>query len=199
MALLLRRVAGDRDPVARRMQAGAAAPRAAATGKKPPHASVRAARRAIDRGGFGLYCNRTLWQRRAADVRVLIVEGNRDLANIWARFLARQGVTCTLAGTAAEAFAALRGGGFEALVLDMELPQGEAIAVADFASYRNPDLPIIAVTARGFFSDGAIFQLIPNARGLLRTPLRLDDMAALIEHYGGRRAAAQREAAPSAG
>jgi DNA-binding NtrC family response regulator len=132
-------------------------------------------------------------------VRVLIVEGNRDLANIWARFLARQGVTCTLAGTAAEAFAALRGGGFEALVLDMELPQGEAIAVADFASYRNPDLPIIAVTARGFFSDGAIFQLIPNARGLLRTPLRLDDMAALIEHYGRRRAAAQREAAPSAG
>ena len=114
-------------------------------------------------------------------MRVLIVEGNRDLANIWARFLARQGVTCTLAGTAAEAFAALRGGAFEALVLDMELPQGEAIAVADFASYRNPDLPIIAVTARGFFSDGAIFQLIPNARGLLRTPLRLDDMAALIE------------------
>ena len=132
-------------------------------------------------------------------MRVLIVEGNRDLANVWARFLARQGVTCTLAGTAAEAFAALRGGGFEALVLDMELPQGEAIAVADFASYRNPDLPIIAVTARGFFSDGAIFQLIPNARGLLRTPLRLDDMAALIEHYGRRRAAAQREAAPSAG
>ena len=100
-------------------------------------------------------------------MRVLIVEGNRDLANVWARFLARQGVTCTLAGTAAEAFAALRGGGFEALVLDMELPKGEAIAVADFASYRNPDLPIIAVTARGFFSDGAIFQLVPNARGLL--------------------------------
>ena len=39
---------------------------------------------------------------------------------------------------------------------------------------------------------------MPNARGLLRTPLRLDDMAALIEHYGGRRAA-QREAASSAG
>lgn len=132
-------------------------------------------------------------------MRVLIVEGNRDLANIWARFLARQGVTCTLAGNAAEAYTALRGGGFEALVLDMELAGGEAIAVADFATYRNPDLPIIAVTARGFFSDGAIFQLVPNARGLLRSPLRLDDMAALIEHYGGRASAAQREAAASGG
>jgi DNA-binding NtrC family response regulator len=138
---------------------------------------------------------RRIWQRQAADVRVLIVEHNRDLANIWARFLARQGVTCTLAGTAPEAFAALRGGAFEALVLDMELPKGEAIAVADFATYRNPDLPIIAVTARGFFSDGAIFELVPNARGLLRAPLRLEDMAALVEHYGGRVAAAQREAA----
>lgn len=127
-------------------------------------------------------------------MRVLIVEPNRDLASIWARFLARQGVTCTLAGTAAEAHLALRTSVFEALILDMELPKGEAIPVADFASYRNPDLPIIAVTARGFFSDAAIFQLVPNARGLLRPPLRLEDMAALIEHYAGR-AAAHREAA----
>ena len=80
-------------------------------------------------------------------------------------------------------------------MLDMELAKGEAIAVADFASYRNPDLPIIAVTARGFFSDGAILQLVPNARGLLRAPLRLEDMAALIEHYAGRAAAAHGEAA----
>ena len=31
---------------------------------------------------------------------------------------------------------------------------------------------------------------------MLRAPLRPEDMAALIEHYGGRYAAAQREAAP---
>jgi DNA-binding NtrC family response regulator len=140
-----------------------------------------------------------IWQQQAADVQVLIVEHNRDLAVIWARFLTRQGVSCTLAGTAAEAFAALRSGAFEALVLDMELPQGEAIAVADFATYRNPDLPIIAVTARGFFSDGAIFQLVPNARGLLRSPPGIEDMAAMIEHYAGRASAAQREAAISGG
>jgi DNA-binding NtrC family response regulator len=119
-------------------------------------------------------------------VQILIVEPNRDLAGIWARFLSRQEVCCTLAGTAPEAYAALRGRPFDALVLDMELTEGAAIAVADFATYRNPEMPIIAVTARGFFSDGAIFELIPNARGLLRAPLRLEDMAALIEHYGGR-------------
>lgn len=122
-------------------------------------------------------------------MKVLIVEHNLDLARIWARFLERQGVECSIAENRAQAYAALRVGLFHALVLDMELPNGEALAVADFATYREPDLPIIAVTARGFFSDGAIFELVPNARSLLRSPLRLDDMAALIEHYGRRTAA----------
>lgn len=127
-------------------------------------------------------------------MQVLIVEHNRDLARIWAGFLGRQGMACSLAGSRAEAYAHLRATAFDALVLDMELPEAEALAVADFATYRNPDVPIIAVTARGFFSDGAIFELIPNARGLLRAPLRPEDMAALVEHYAGRasgRAAAQ--------
>jgi len=128
-------------------------------------------------------------------MQILIVEADRDLAGVWAGFLTRQGLTCTLAGSSTEAYAALRRQPFDALVLDMELEGAEAIAVADFASYRNPEMPIIAVTADGFFSDSAIFELVPNARGLLRAPLRPEDMAALIEHYGGRYASAVRKRA----
>lgn len=117
-------------------------------------------------------------------MQVLIVEHNRDLAAIWAAFLTREGCDCTLASLGTEAYAALRERPYAALLLDMEFPEGEALAIADFATYRNPDMPIIAVTARGFFSDSAIFELIPNARGLLRAPLRLEDMAALVQHYG---------------
>ena len=131
-------------------------------------------------------------------MQVLIVEHNPDLAAIWAGFLTRQGVGCTLAGTEAAAREALRRQPFDALVLDMELPAGAALAVADFATYRNPDMPIITVTARGFFSDTAIFELVPNARGVLRAPLRLDDMAALIEHYGGKYAPDRRRPPPTA-
>lgn len=132
-------------------------------------------------------------------MQVLIVEHNPDLARIWSGFLARQGMTCVVADAGAEAYAALRVRDFDALVLDMELPEGEALRVADYASYRNPDIPIIAVTARGFFSDGTIFELIPNARGLLRSPLRPEDMAALVEHYGARSAAAARRRAAAGG
>ena len=130
-------------------------------------------------------------------MQVLIVEHNPDLGSIWARFLGREGATCTLAETAAEAQAALRRGSFQALILDMELPEGEALAVADFAAYRDPELPVIAVTARGFFSDTTIFELVPNARGILISPARLEDMAALVEHYGGQRSSAVRTRAAS--
>jgi DNA-binding response OmpR family regulator len=124
--------------------------------------------------------------RGVASLRVLIVEHNLDLARMWAGFLSRQGMHCRLAGDPADAYALLRAHDFDAVVLDVELPGRSALAVADFATYRNPDVPIIAVTARNFFSDGAIFELIPNARGLLRSPLRPEDMAALVEHYAGR-------------
>lgn len=134
-----------------------------------------------------------------ARVQVLMVEHDRDLAEIWAGFLARQGLVCTIAADAAEARAALRATAFGALVLDTALPGGEAFEVADFATYRDPDIPIIAVTARGFFSDGAIFELIPNARGLLRSPLRPEDMAALVEHYGGRHESARGDRETSSG
>ena len=40
---------------------------------------------------------------------------------------------------------------FDALVLDLVLPDGGAIAISDFATYRYPDVPIIAVTCISFF------------------------------------------------
>ncbi len=119
-------------------------------------------------------------------MRILIVEQNGELAGIWAGFLARQGLICTVVDDQEQAFEALRDFEFDAVVLDIELPGGQAIAVADYATVRDPELPIIAVNSRSFFSDSAIFEMMPNARGVLKTPLRPEDMAALVEHYGGR-------------
>lgn len=136
--------------------------------------------------GFGGTAG-TLNRGAGPGVQVLIVEQDADLARIWAGFLTRQGLICTHVASVPEAYEALRRQPFAAIVLDMEFPEGGALEVADFATYRNPEVPIIAVTARGFFSDSAIFELVPNARGLLRSPARLEDMAALVQHYGARR------------
>ncbi len=58
---------------------------------------------------------------------------------------------------------------FDALVLDMVLPDGGAIAILDYATHCCPDVPIITVISTSFFSDESIFYLTPNARSLMWT------------------------------
>lgn len=116
-------------------------------------------------------------------MRVLIVVNNLDLGRIWARFLKRQGVDVTLVACQKDAISAMRFGAFDALVLDIVLPDGGAIAISDYAAYRLPDAPIITVTNSSFFSDGSIFDLIPNARSLMRAPVKAEDLAAMLDHF----------------
>ena len=119
-------------------------------------------------------------------MRVLIVEHNEELGRIWARFLESRGLAVELATSQKDAIANMRFNDFDALVLELVLPDGGAIAISDYATYRFPDIPIITVTSGSFFSDGSLFQLIPNARGLMRTPFQPDDLAALLEHCGAK-------------
>ena len=115
-------------------------------------------------------------------MRILIVEHNEKLGQLWSRFLEQRGLTVELATSQKAAIANMRFNEFDALVLELVLPDGGAIAISDYATYRFPDIPIITVTSGSFFSDGSIFQLMPNARGLMRTPFQPDDLAALLEH-----------------
>ncbi|RMF34880.1 MAG: response regulator [Alphaproteobacteria bacterium] len=128
-------------------------------------------------------------------MKVLIVEHNADLARIWARFLQRNDVEVDLAHSQAEAIKLLRFNHYDALVLQLILPDGGAIAISDYATYRNPEVPIITVTNSGFFSDGSVFNLIPNVRSMMSTPLRPGDLMAMIDHFSDRRDVPQAEEA----
>lgn len=116
-------------------------------------------------------------------MNVLLVEANAKLAALWARYLEREGCTVAVAHTQDAATEALRLARYEALVLDLELPGASTIAITDLATYRNPDIAIIVVTASRFFSDGSIFELIPNARTQLSAPVEPADLAAVVGHY----------------
>jgi len=117
-------------------------------------------------------------------MRVLIVEGNPDLGWIWRRHLERRGCAVTLAHSQEEAIEVMRAQTPNIIVLDLVLEDGSAFAIADFASYRHPLAKIIFVTNTDFFSDGSIFQHIPNACALMPAQVEPDDLSALVEHYG---------------
>ena len=120
-------------------------------------------------------------------MRVLIAQQNAELGKLWAGFLEREGVSTTLVTSQGEALMQLRAQEFDALILEMVLPDGGAIAIADFAAYRMPDVPVITVNSSSFFSDGSIFQLMPNVQSVMQAPVEGKDLAAMVSHLKSKR------------
>ena len=115
---------------------------------------------------------------------VLIVVGNPDIARIWARHLERQGNPVTVACSEREAVDYMRDNDVDVIVLDMMITQGSAFFVADYASYRQPEAKIVSVTQRSFFSDGSLFQHIPNTAAVIQIDAPPRDLAEIVAYHG---------------
>lgn len=117
-------------------------------------------------------------------MRVLIVKESADLAGVWSKYLERRGCIVELVDSQSKAITVLQTETVDVIILDLVLEQGSAIAIADFSSYRQPDAKIIFVTDSSFFSDGSIFQHIPNACAMMPAGVSKEDLGALVEYYG---------------
>ncbi|MBT9384731.1 response regulator [Pseudooceanicola sp. CBS1P-1] len=116
--------------------------------------------------------------------RVLIVESEPNLGWLWKRHLDRQGMQAELVHGQEAAVALLGARTFDVLVMDLVLDEGSALAIADYASYRQPEARVIFVTDTSFFSDGSIFRHAVNACALMNSGAPPADLAAMVEHYG---------------
>lgn len=117
-------------------------------------------------------------------MQVLIVESDPDLGRLWARHLERMGANVLVSGTQSAAIGILQNVEVNVIILDLMVRDGSAFAIADFASYRRPASRIIFVTNTTFFSDGSIFQHIPNACAFVQSETPPDDLVAMVEHFG---------------
>lgn len=118
-------------------------------------------------------------------MKVLIVESDPDLGQLWQRHIARAGTDVVLVGSQDDAVSAIRDQGFSVLILDLVIEGGSALAVADYAGFRRPEMKVIFVTRQSFFSDGSIFNHASNACAMIQPDTSPDDLAAVVEHYGG--------------
>ncbi|MEM6940720.1 MAG: response regulator [Pseudomonadota bacterium] len=115
--------------------------------------------------------------------RVLIVESQKELGALWQKHLERMQMSVHRVATQDEATLYLSENTVDIIVLDLVLEDGAALAVSDYAQYRQPDARVIFVTNTSFFSDGSIFAHAGNARAFLPSDTPPDDLAAMIEHY----------------
>lgn len=117
-------------------------------------------------------------------MNVLIVESRPELSLLWQLHLERQGYAVSQATDQDDAVSYLAERDVDIILLDLVLMQGSALAVADFASYRQPNARVIFVTNTTFFSDGSIFNHASNACAFLPSGIPPEDLAAMVAHYG---------------
>ena len=122
-------------------------------------------------------------------MRVLVVEDDEVLLNGLQVGLGLSGFSVDTVSTCADAAAALRASGFDAVVLDIMLPDGSGLDVLGEMRERKSAEPVLLLTARDAVSD-RIAGLDAGADDYLGKPFDLDELAArlraLIRRKGGR-------------
>ena len=116
--------------------------------------------------------------------RVLIVESVPELATVWQRHLLRQGMSVTSVKGQEQAIAHLSDNETDIIILDLVIEEGCALAISDYANYRQSEARVIFVTNTSFFSDGSIFAHSANARAYVQRSTPPEDLAAMVAHYG---------------
>jgi two-component system response regulator QseB len=112
-------------------------------------------------------------------MRVLIVEDDAVLQNGLTVGLGLHGVTAEPVATCADALAALATTEFDAVVLDIMLPDGSGFDVLRELRARNDHVPVLLLTARDAVAD-RIRGLDDGADDYLGKPFDLDEVAARL-------------------
>lgn len=115
---------------------------------------------------------------------ILILGGNQDLAEIWARHMERQNQSVVVTTSESEAIKHVREAPIDVIVIDLMLENGSAFSVADYVSYRQPGARIVFVTRTSFFSDGSLFRHVPNTAAILQEDAPPSDLAEIVAYHG---------------
>ncbi|MDX2090322.1 MAG: response regulator transcription factor [Kofleriaceae bacterium] len=89
-------------------------------------------------------------------MRVLLIDDDARLAELLEGYLTPQGVTLVYAGGGQAGLAALAGGGFDAIFLDVMMPGMDGLAVLRKVRDAGHRIPVLMLTARGDEADRVV-------------------------------------------
>ncbi len=115
-------------------------------------------------------------------MKCLIVEDDASLCFTVAEAVRLLGHQTQRAATLAQAQSLLTRHKFGLIILDYALPDGTAEDLANYAAMTQPNCRIILLTGRQVFLSGENKKLAPGIDWVLRKPVSLKDLTALIEY-----------------
>ena len=118
-------------------------------------------------------------------MRVLLIEDEADIADAVQRFLQGQGHAVDYAGDLADAEAALAVAEFDAVLLDLELPDGSGLGLLRRERRRGNRVPVVIATARDRIED-RIAGLDAGADDYVVKPFDLHELSARIRAHARR-------------
>lgn len=124
-------------------------------------------------------------------MKILIVEDERKVGQFLERAMAEQSYTVQLARTCAQAHDALAESGFDAIVLDLGLPDGDGLDLLKAWRTAGHNEPVLILSARDAVAD-RIRGLNLGADDYLPKPFSVDELVARLRSLLRRHAAAPR-------
>lgn len=112
-------------------------------------------------------------------MNILIVEDNRELAVEVYDFLCNAGYVCKIAHTCADALEEFNSNDYDAMLLDLGLPDGDGFEVLQTVRKTKSKMAVIVLTARGELDD-RINGLHLGADDYLTKPFALTELSARL-------------------
>lgn len=129
--------------------------------------------------------------------RILLVEDDHDVRELFTEYLRGRGHVVTDVGSVADARAALVHTPPDLVLTDLRLDDGDGTRLVEAAALLSPRVPTIVVAGTGSV-EGVITALRAGAADVLVKPLRLRDLHATIERVLADGAKAREQARSAA-
>lgn len=112
-------------------------------------------------------------------MNILIVEDNKDLVVEVYDFLCKVGYICKISNTCSDALEELNSNDYDAMLLDLGLPDGDGFEVLKVVRKTKSKMAVIVITARGELDD-RINGLDLGADDYLTKPFALTELSARL-------------------
>jgi CheY-like chemotaxis protein len=113
--------------------------------------------------------------------RVLLVDDDSTLVQVFARFLSRHGFSVRTCGGGAEAVEALYGGTFDVVVTDLEMPGMDGFALLAWIRQHQPGVSVVVMSGCNAPGVGRRTRAM-GAVAFLEKPSTPGDVLEVLQH-----------------
>lgn len=118
-------------------------------------------------------------------MKVLLIDDNKDIADMVRLCLESQDIECKLIGDGKAGLQSIRENNFDVILLDLAIPEFSGFDI--FKALKDEGLletkNVLIFTASSVTDQEVQEMLSSGAKGVLRKPLSIDDLTDAVERY----------------